>query len=496
MKEINYNGPFTLTPEGRMSSPEIRSIVPGQGKVVQTLKEAILKSGLKDGDTISFHHHFRKGDYVLNDVVNEIAHMGYKNLHLAASSLTDIHDPLIGHIENGVITKITTSGLRGDLAEAVSKGLMDEPVVIRSHGGRARAIEAGDIKIDVAFIGAPSSDDYGNIRGVGSKTNIGSMGYAMVDAGYADKVVVVTEDLVPYPNYPASVDQTKVDIVVVVDSIGDQEGISQGATRFSKNPKELMIAENAANFFCDSPYFKNGFSFQTGSGGSSLAFSRFLKERMLDEDVKASFALGGITKAMVELLEQGMVGHLFDTQTFDVTSCNSIVNNVNHHEISASQYANPHNGGCFTNKLNTVVLSALEVDLDFNVNVITGSDGVIRGASGGHSDTAASADMTIIVAPLIRGRLATVKEKVDTIITPGETVDVFVTERGMAINPRRTDLIEHFKDSKLPIVTMEELFEKATEMVGVPKAIEHGDEVVAYVEYRNGTVIDKIYNIR
>ena len=36
-----------------------------------------------------------------------------------------------------------------------------------------------------------------------------------------------------------------------------------------------------------------------------------------------------------------------------------------------------------------VILSALEIDLDFNVNVITGSDGVMRGASGGHCDVAA-----------------------------------------------------------------------------------------------------------
>ena len=37
---------------------------------------------------------------------------------------------------------------------------MENPVVIRSHGGRARAV-AGDIHIDVAFLGAPSSDAYG-----------------------------------------------------------------------------------------------------------------------------------------------------------------------------------------------------------------------------------------------------------------------------------------------------------------------------------------------
>ena len=40
------------------------------------------------------------------------------------------------------------------------------------------------------------------------------------------------------------------------------------------------------------------------------------------------------------------------------------------------------------NRSDVAILSALEVDTDFNVNVMTGSDGVIRGASGGHCDTA------------------------------------------------------------------------------------------------------------
>jgi citrate lyase subunit alpha/citrate CoA-transferase len=56
------------------------------------------------------------------------------------------------------------------------------------------------------------------------------------------------------------------------------------------------------------------------------------------------------------------------------------------------------------------MLSALEIDTDFNVNVMTGSNGVLRGASGGHS-AAAGADLTIITAPLVRGRIPCVVEK-------------------------------------------------------------------------------------
>ena len=147
-----------------------------------TLEEAIRRSGLKDGMTISFHHHFRAGDKVVNMVVDKLAEMGFKDLHLAASSLQDVHKPLIEHIKNGVITKISTSGLRGDLAKEISHGLMKEPVVFRSHGGRGSAIANGDLHIDVAFLGASSSDYSGNACGYSRSPNAksisGSLGYA------------------------------------------------------------------------------------------------------------------------------------------------------------------------------------------------------------------------------------------------------------------------------------------------------------------------------
>ena len=127
-------------------------------KIIPSLEEAVRHCGLKNGQTISFHHHFRGGDFIVNMVMDKLADMGFKNLVLAASSLTDCHEPLIKHIQNGVIRRIETSGLRGKLADAISHGLMDIPVVFRSHGGRAYAIETGELPIDVAFLGAPSCD--------------------------------------------------------------------------------------------------------------------------------------------------------------------------------------------------------------------------------------------------------------------------------------------------------------------------------------------------
>jgi len=427
--------------------------------------------------------------------MEEIANLGIKDISIAPSSIANVHEPLIDHIKNGVVTNITSSGLRDKLGAAISTGIMENPVVIRSHGGRARAIVSGDIHIDVAFLGAPSSDEYGNVNGTSGKAICGSLGYAKVDAKYADKVVVITDTLVNYPNTPISIPQHYVDYVVVVDEIGDPEGIAKGATRFTKNPKELLIAEYASKVITNSPYFKDGFSFQTGTGGSSLAVTRFLREAMIKNEIKGSFALGGITNAMVELLEEGLVDKILDVQDFDYSSAQSMSRNEKHYEIDADMYASPFNKGAVINMLDVCILSALEIDTDFNVNVLTGSDGIIRGASGGHSDTASAAKMSMVISPLIRGRIPTIVEKVNTVITPGTSVDVVVTEVGIAINPNRQDLIEHFKDIKVPILTMEELKEKAYSIVGEPKPIQYGEKLVALVEYRDGTVIDTVYNV-
>lgn len=491
-----YKGQFAVQGEVIRAGSKIQPVKPGDSKLLNSIEEAINKSGLKSGMTISFHHHFREGDYILNMVMDTIAKLGIKDLTIAPSSLGSVHKPLINHIKNGVVTKITTSGLRGELAEEISRGILKEPVIIRSHGGRARAIECGDIKIDVAFLGAPSSDEYGNASGSRGIANCGSLGYAKVDAQYANKVVIITDCLKDFPNMPASIPQTNVDFVVKVDKIGNPDGIASGATRFTKNPKELLIAEYASKVIIGSGYFKEGFSFQTGTGGSSLAVSRFLRNEMINRGIKASFALGGITKPMVEMHEEGLIKNIFDVQGFDLSAVASISSNAMHHEVDASFYANPHNKGCIANKLDVVVLSALEIDTQFNVNVMTGSDGVLRGASGGHCDTAAAAKMTVIVGPLLRGRIPTVVDSVNTVITPGESIDVLVTDVGIAINPRRTDLIEKLNNLKLPIYTIEELQKKAESIIGVPEKIEYEEQVVGIIEYRDGTVIDVVRKIK
>lgn len=465
-------------------------------KMCESLEDAIKRSGLKDGMTISFHHAFRGGDLTLNQVMDVIAKMGFKDLTLASSSLVSSHSPVIEHIKNGVVSQIYTSGLRGPLAEEISRGLLDKPVQVHSHGGRVHLVKSGELKIDVAFLGVPACDIYGNANGRTGKASCGSLGYARVDAEYANKVVMVTEDILDYPHHPISIAQDQVDFIVKVDRVGDAAKIGADATRMTTNPRELLIARRAADVIIKSGYFKDGFSIQTGTGGASLAVVRFLENKMRSENITAGFALGGITSAMVDLHEKGLIKKLLDVQSFDAGAASSLARNPNHVEISANQYANFSSKGASVEQLDIVILSALEVDTKFNVNVLTGSDGVLRGASGGHCDTAIGSRLSIIVAPLVRGRIPTIVDDVITCITPGSTVDILVTDHGIAINPARPDLIEQMQREGIETTTIEALALRAQELTGKPKPIEFTDKVVAVVRYRDGSVIDVVRQIK
>jgi len=467
---------------------------------VTSLEEAIRNSGLKDGMTISFHHHFRSGDKVINMVVDKLAEMGFKNLHLASSSLIDVHEPLVEHIRNGVITKISTSGLRGKLATEISHGLMEEPVIFRSHGGRGSAIANGDLHIDVAFLGASSADPMGNAcgysRSENAKSICGSLGYALPDAQYADKVVILTDDLVPYPNMPNAISERYVDFVVEVDSVGDSSKISSGAIRDTKNPRDILLAKQAAKVIVNSGYFKNGFSIQTGSGGASLAAVKYIRQNMIDQGIKASFALGGITAHMVKMHEEGLIDRLIDVQSFDKVAAESLRDDPSHKEVSSCEYASADEPGSATHQLDIVILSALEVDVNFNVNVLVGSDGIIRGAIGGHQDTAADSALSIIVCPLLRGRIPCVVEEVTTLITPGSSIDVVVTEYGIAVNPRRPEIAERLIKAGLNVVDIHSLKERADKIIGNAAPLPFTDKVVGIVMNRDGSVLDVIKEIK
>ena len=490
-----YQGEFAVTPKAHRTGRPVRASRLGESKVLASIDEAIEKTGLKDGMSVSFHHHFRNGDFVMKLVMERIQAKGIKDITVVSSSLSPCHDFLIDMIKDGTVTAIETSGLRDALGKFLSTnpGVLKRPVVIRSHGGRARAVTCCEAHIDVAFLGVPTCDARGNATGMMGKAACGALGYAMVDAHYADQTVLITDNLVDYV-YPYSIPQTDVDYVVPVEAIGDPEGIASGAIGITKNPVQLKIAELAAKFLEQADIIKEGFSFQLGAGGAPLAVAKFISESLKKQGVVAGFGIGGATGVLAGMLEEGLIKAIYDTQTFDTTAAASLYNNPNHIEMSASMYADPWTD-CMTNHLDVVFLGATEVDVNFNVNCMTDSNGILMGASGGHSDTAAGAKVTVITCPLIRGRLPMIRESVQTVITPGTSVDVIVTERGIAINPARTDLIEKFKESNLPIYTIEELQKMAYDRVGKPEDIQVSDkdeDVVAIVEYRDGTIIDVV----
>jgi citrate lyase subunit alpha/citrate CoA-transferase len=471
---------------------KVNSVTPTDKKVLKSIDEVLEKVELKDGMTVSFHHHLRNGDYVLNLVVEAISKRGIKNLTVAMSSIFPNHAPLIEHIRNGVVTKIVTNYMSGPVAQEISSGILKTPVIMHTHGGRARAIESGDLHIDVAFIAAPTADTYGNINGLYGKSACGALGYAVADAECADRVVAITDNLVTYPTCPIEISQIYVDYIVKVDSIGDPNGIVSGTTQITNDPVGLKIAKMANEVMVATGLVKDEMSFQTGAGGISLAVAAELRTYMKKNGVKGSFASGGITGYIVDMYKEGLFRSLFDVQCFDLQAVQSYVSTHKHQRMSASMYGNPDNKGAVVNNIDIVILGATEIDTSFNVNVTTSSNGDIMGGSGGHSDTAAGAKLTVIVTQLTKARLPIIVDNVTTITTPGESIDVIVTERGIAVNPRRQDIIEKLKKTNLPIMTIEELKALAENMTGKPKAIELSDDIVAVVEYRDGSVIDVV----
>lgn len=492
---MTFANPADLPGYQDVSKANLQARKPRDLKLCDSLQEAVRRSGLQDGMTISFHHAFRGGDLTLNQVMETLAAMGFRNLTLASSSLTDCHAPLVEHIRHGVVSRIYTSGLRGPLADAVSRGLLAEPVQIHSHGGRVNLIESGELKIDVAFLGVPACDEFGNANGYSGEACCGSLGYARVDAEAAGTVVLLTEQLVPYPHHPASLAQDRVDLIVQLERVGDADKIGADATRMTSNPRELLIARRAAEVIAGSGYFTEGFSLQTGTGGASLAVTRFLEDKMRARGIRAAFALGGITSTIVDLHEKGLIGKLLDVQSFDRAAATSLARNPRHIEISANQYANFSSKGASVDRLDVVVLSALEIDTGFNVNVLTGSDGVLRGASGGHCDTAAAARLAIIVAPLVRGRIPTLVEQVTTCVTPGSSIDILVTDHGIAVNPARPELAQRLREAGLEVVSIDWLRARALQLTGEPQPIAFTDKVVAVVRYRDGSVIDVVHQV-
>lgn len=463
-----------------------------ENKMVENISELFDKLEIKDGATLSFHHHLRNGDFVLNMVFEEVKRRGIKDITLVASSIFPCHEPIVPLIKDGTIKNVITSYMSGPVAESISHGDLKGTLVMQSHGGRARAIMEGSVKIDVAFIGAPATDVHGNISATEGKAFCGTLGYAIADSIKAEKTVAITDTILELEG-KTEIPSERIDYILKVDSIGDPNGIISGTTRITKDPVGLRIAQKAVEVMVATGLVKEGMCYQSGAGGVSLAVTKFLGDYMEREGIKGKFASGGVTGDLCDMKNRGLFDRIYDVQCFDLKSAEDIKNDPRHITMSAEKYASPYKDA-IVNSLDFVILGATELDTDFNVNVTTGHDGVIMGGSGGHQDTAYGAKVSIIVSKLFQSRIPLIVDRVGVISTPGSTVDVLVTERGVAVNENRKDIIEALKAHDIEVMTIKELKELSDSLTGVPeKKRDESKRVIGYMEYRDGQVLDKIY---
>jgi citrate lyase subunit alpha / citrate CoA-transferase len=248
-----------------------------------------------------------------------------------------------------------------------------------------------------------------------------------------------------------------------------------------------------ARFLKVTGIMRNGFSFQAGAGGIALAFVDYLRKMMREANIKASFVRGGSTKYLVELLEEGLTEYILDGQTFDLDAVKSMARNPRHLPTSPFTSYNFHGKGNFAGLVDAVVLGATEVDVNFNGNVVSHSDGRMLHGIGGWQNCLYSG-CTILAVPAFRDRIPTIVDEVTTLTGPGELIDVVATERGIAINPRRQDLLDAVQGSDLPIRTIQELKAEVEQICGgKPQKPKLGDEPVAVVKWVDGTVLDSIW---
>lgn len=194
----------------------------------------------------------------------------------------------------------------------------------------------------------------------------------------------------------------------------------------------------------------------------------------------------------VDLRGGPLFDRIYDVQCFDLDAVRSYERNIRHEAMSASRYASPIDPDPVVSRLDVVILGAAEVDRNFNVNVATGGNGSIIGGPGGHPDTAAGAKLTIVTTRLTAGGHPKLVENVLCRVTPGEDVDVVVTEGGVAVNPRRDDLLERFRRSGVPITSIDDLRRLAA-LDSSFRKLEATGHVVALVEHRSGTWREAIH---
>jgi len=494
--QIPYQGVGGHRPEGVQAAPPIRTAAdfPADGdKRVAGLREIFERAGIRDGAWISTHHHFRNGDLLANQVFEAAASLGLRDLVWMPSSVFPCHAPVIDHLRSGVVHHIE-AGLNGPVGEHVSHHGMRGTGVLRSHGGRAQAIKDGEAHVDLCFVAAPAADCFGNANGVGGPNPCGPLGYSRADALYADHTAVVTDHLVPFPCIPWEIEGKLVDWVVEIDRVGDPDKIVFGTTKITEDPRRLQIASLAADFARTAGIIRDGWSFQSGASGIALAITKNLTEIMKEDGIRARFLQAGSTFLVAEMLQEGLVDYVLDGQSFDLDGIRSLRDDPRHLATSPFTSYDYHAKGDFMALVDAVFLGATEVDRHFRANVATHSDGRLLHGVGGWQNCL-SARNTILIVPSARRGGPILVDDVTTVCGPGELIDAVVTERGIAINPRRQDLIDATRGSGLPVRAFEEIQAEAVADVGPRMQPDLEDETVAVVKWVDGTVIDAVRRV-
>ncbi|MEQ6204384.1 citrate lyase subunit alpha [Sulfitobacter sp. HNIBRBA2951] len=444
---------------------------------------------IKDGATLSFHHHYRNGDRLICAVLEEAARRGLRGLTIAPSSLFGVHAPLAALMQSGVIADVVTDYARGGAADAMMSGALRSLPVLQSHGGRARALTTGQLRVDVAFIGASLARVNGACTGRGGTLACGPLGYAQVDAGYAKRTVVcaheITQAALPLTDVPSH----HVDAVIPFAHPGDAGGIASETTLAAQTAQAASISDLVAQVVVAAGMMRDGMSLQTGAGGYSLACVPVIGQAMATRGITGGFISGGITGAHAALLRGGLFCRIHDVQCFDIAAVASALTNPDHRIMSASEYANPQHPAPVVDRLDVMVLGAVEVDAAFNVNVTIGGDGRLIGGPGGHPDAAAGARLTIVTTGLNGGGYAKLVERVRCVTTQGRDVDVVITDHGIAVNPQRPDVRADLARAGLPVVDFAQLQALAAQSAS-KAALPNPDTPRLIIEHRRGGALD------
>lgn len=490
---------------GRRHVPHIPH---GQSKLVtlDTVMDVI-----RDGDTISYPHYYRTGDRGLQLVVEALRRHGKRDIRIYGNALFDHVDPwLIEAVRDGVIGGVYGNVYR-KFGQYVTAGeLLPWVGVGFSHGNRVRKLQTGEVNVRVGFGPVPIADRWGNANGLLGKPEhlCGPVGLFSADAEYAEYVCLLAGTVSDTVVMPTPISMEQVDFVVKVDDPGLNSGIGSGTLDMNKarsNPFNAQVADNITNVIKAAGVVKDDFSFQVGSGAGLLVLEN-IRAMLKEMKVRANFSIGGVTSLHVDMLEEGTLYQLMHGQLFEPSErmFASMLNNPRHHEITTPYYASVANKESAVNMLDLAVLSTLEVDTEFNLNTVCAGGRIIGGIGGGQ-DVAAGANLTIIFMPLATGKndkgFPKVVDKVYTRTTPGEVIDVVVTEEFAAVNPNSTS---RYKDAILEggerygvrLVSIEELrvlsTRKAQEFGSIPKTPEATGDVVHAIEWRDGTLLDVI----